>query len=125
MQYSYIHAGLLLLLALLLAGCGLGTRGEGRVLVPGDEVQLRGTVVDTIYECVVDGICALVVESDGGRYTAVWAEGMQRCEGEIEDGLARGDAVEVHGVAQDTDRVSICRSDTHYIRQATHGEATR
>jgi hypothetical protein len=50
---------------------------------------------------------------------------MQRCEGEIEDGLARGDAVEVHGVAQDTDRVSICRSDTHYIRQATHGEATR
>jgi hypothetical protein len=116
-MFNMLRAGIGVLLALLLAGCG----AQAPALVPGEEVRFRGTVVDTIDDCVVDGICALVVETDTGRYTAVWSQGMRQCLGNIENGIAIGDPVEVFGRAQDTASVSIVYS----IQRVAAGEAPR
>lgn len=121
MLRSCILAGLLVLLALLLANCG----PQAPALVPGDEVQFQGTVIDTVDDCVVDGTCALVVETDTGRYSVVWAEGMRQCAGDYAGGVAIGDQVEVFGAVQEHDRVSICGSDTYAIRHLPANDATR
>jgi hypothetical protein len=123
MLMHMFRAALLLLLALLLANCG--PQAPAPAPAPGDEFQFQGTVVDTIDDCVVDGTCALVVETDTGRYTAVWAEGMRQCAGDFAGGVDIGDEVEVFGSAQEGDRVSICDADTYYIHPLAEGGATR
>jgi hypothetical protein len=117
------RAAMLVLLALLLANCG--PQAPAPAPAPGDEIQFQGTVVDTIDDCAFDGTCALVVETDTGRYTAVWAEGMRQCAGDYAGGVVIGDEVEVFGNVQEDDRVSICDADTYSIHPLAEGGATR
>ena len=81
-----------------------------------DEVSVTGTVTGTVDDCAFDGNCALVLDVDGSEVIAIWAEGMLRCEGQYEDGLANGDVVEALGIARDTNSLSICPSSQYYIR---------
>lgn len=117
MRSKLILAGLAGILILFLSACSQNT-GRQPDLQIGSEINLSGTVVDTIDDCVVDGICAYVVDTDQGRITAIWAEGMQRCEGTMDAGINVGDTVTIRAEATATDTVSICSRATYFIRAA-------
>lgn len=114
MLYKITLAGLAGMLFLLLTACGQSST----TLNIGDEVNLTGTVVDTIDDCIVDGICAFVVDTDQGQINAIWAEGMRRCEGTMDSGIAVGDTVTIRGAVTDADSVSICGGAGYFIRIA-------
>lgn len=126
MQKKFILAVLLLVASLLISACDVlenlaeqSTGGSPTAATTiGETLTVSGTVVDTINDCIVDGICAYVVESEGVRYDIIWAEGMLRCEGEYTE-LSIGDSVTAFGeVINESGGVSICRSDKYYVRGA-------
>jgi catabolite regulation protein CreA len=115
MLYRITLTGLAGMLFLLLTACG---QNSSTTLNIGDEVNLTGTVVDTIDDCVVDGICAFVVDTDRGRINAIWAEGMTRCAGTMDSAIAVGDTVNIRGTVTAADSVSICGGANYFIRIA-------
>ena len=117
MLYRITLTGLAGMLFLLLSACGQHS-SNATALNIGDEVDLTGTVVDTIDDCVVDGICAFVVDTDRGRLKAIWAEGMHRCAGTMDSGINIGDTVNIRGAVTATDSVSICGGAGYFIRIA-------
>ncbi len=116
MRYrSRLIATASVLLLGLLAACG-PSAADPAPLPVGAEVELTGSVEETIDDCAFDGICAYVVATDRGRVIAVWAEGMLRCAGSLEPGIAVGDRVAIRAAVTAPDRVSICGAPDYFIR---------
>jgi len=100
----------------LLAACGQSS-ADPTPLQVGADIELTGIVEETIDDCTFDGICAYVVATDQGRVIAVWAEGMLRCAGSLEPGIAVGDTVALRAAVTAPDRVSICGAPDYFIRR--------
>lgn len=112
---------ILLGLIITLVGCRWPlmppTGSSGPNLVPGEVVTIRGDVVGSIDDCVRDGICAAVLETDSGRVNAIWAQGMLPCEGQMDTNLPTGSTIEVYGEVTEPDAVTICTDPSYYLRQ--------
>ncbi|NJK81676.1 MAG: hypothetical protein HC876_16835 [Chloroflexaceae bacterium] len=117
-----LYTFMLGILVLLISACGspiaTGTTNNGAPAV-NQEMQISGPVVDTIDDCAFDGLCAYVIETEQGRYNAIWAQGMLPCEGQVDQHIAVGATIEVFGVVTDATSVSICASTDYYIRKTT------
>lgn len=127
MKANLIYAIVIGLLVLLIGGCGqsspsattpTSTPAVATVTV-GEAIQIQGTVVDTINECIVDGICAHVVDTDTEQYTVIWAPGMIPCEGQVEPEIAVGDTVDVYAEVQAADTLSVCTAQDYFIRKTS------
>ncbi len=110
-----------LLAALTLGGCDTLFDGGGNTanLTPGTVATVQGEVIGTIDDCAFDGICALVLATESGTVDAIWAEGMVRCEGTLEDNLSVGDVVEATGIVRDPGALSICPDPSYSIQRVT------
>jgi hypothetical protein len=106
------------LFALVLVGCVYFDALSSEPLPVDEEITLTGHVVDTIDDCVVDGICALIIEAEAGRYIVVWNQGWIPCEGKMARDIPANTTLEVFGVVTDENTVSICPSPDYYIRVA-------
>lgn len=87
----------------------------------GSEMTITGVVVDTIEDCVFDGICALVVDAADGRYTVVFSPGEAQCPNfaALDMTIGLGDTVEVFAMVTGNYELFTCPSMTYYI---VHGD---
>lgn len=85
----------------------------------GEVLSFTGTVVEHINDCIFDGICAWVVESDGTRYTVIYAPGMMQCPNPnaITDEIVIGDTVEVTAEVVGTNELLLCNSTDYTLRR--------
>lgn len=115
MHYRYLYTILASIVLLVFGACGQPANNAEPVQA-GEVVDLSGTVVDTIGDCAFDGVCAYIVDTDRGQVTAIWSEGMVRCEGSLEQNIAVGDTVDIRAAAIAENRVSICASQDYFIQ---------
>ena len=91
----------------------------------GSDLQVTGTIIDTIDDCAFDGICAYVVDSkDFGAVNVIWSEGMTMngCSGQFEGQPQVGDNIEALGLVTemlDGTSITICASQAYYVRPAS------
>jgi hypothetical protein len=83
----------------------------------GSEVTLTGVVVETIDTCVLDGICALVVDAEDGRYTVIYNVGEGECasSGALDPAIAIGDTVAIFAMVTGNAELSTCPSVQYTI----------
>ena len=83
----------------------------------GSEVTITGVVVDTIDHCAVDGICALVIDTDEGRYTVIYNPGATMClnPNVPREPISIGDTVEVFAVVTGNFELYTCPSEAYHI----------
>jgi hypothetical protein len=83
----------------------------------GSEVTITGVVVETIDTCVLDGICALVVDTPDRRYTVIYNVGEGECasSGMLDPAISIGDTVEVFALVTGNGELSTCPSMDYYI----------
>ena len=86
---------------------------------PMREITIIGTVIGTIDDCAFDGICALIIQGETQTYNAIWAQGMIPCEGQMDNPIPMSATVEVFGLQQDIENISICPSADYYIKIKT------
>lgn len=80
-------------------------------------IQLQGIITGQIFDCIFDGICAYMINSETlGPVTVIWATGMLRCEGILAPDLQIGDKINVFGRQISPDEISICAEPDYYIR---------
>lgn len=111
----------MVLMALCISGCTwleqLRPPAAFEPLPVGETVTLTGTVTGSIDACVVDGICAVILENENGQYEAIWNNGgWTQCMGEMERNIPHGAMVTVYGRVESENQVSICPSEKYYIR---------
>jgi hypothetical protein len=85
----------------------------------GEVLTFTGTIVEHINDCIFDGICAWVVESDGTRYTVIYSPGMMMCpnpNGIIEE-IAIGDTVAVTAEVVGENELLLCNSTDYTLRK--------
>ena len=85
----------------------------------GTVLTINGTVIEHINDCIFDGICAWVVESNGIPYTVIYAPGMMQCPNPnaITEEIAIGDTVEVTAEVVGTNELLLCNSTDYTLRK--------
>ena len=119
----------LIFIALTVSACGLFDTDSGETIEPigeiGTTITVTGSVIETIDDCVVDGICAFVVQIETGeQITVVWSEGdSPNCfnnpfpPGDIT--IETGENIEAYGRIVDAGSISVCGDESYYIAYAT------
>jgi hypothetical protein len=85
----------------------------------GEVLTFTGTVVEHINDCIFDGICAWVVESDNTRYTVIYSPGMMMCpnpNGIVEE-IGIGDTVAVTAEVVGENELLLCNSTDYTLRK--------
>jgi len=89
----------------------------------GEEVIVRGKVIENVTACVVDGACYLRVEVEGNKIVIPYGygrniDGRYCIEGSVQEafGVKKGSEVEVLGVVTGEAEISPCDSSSYYIR---------
>lgn len=141
--------GLLVLLSMALAGCGMlramvegadrqptlsgntaddaanatgdtGMNANATEWTAGEDVTVRGIVVENVQRCTVNGQCALTLDTQNGIVTAIYHYGENppcpnRAATQQGFGMVAGDEVEVVGVTVEAATISTCESETYRI----------
>ena len=86
----------------------------------GSEMTITGIVVDTLDDCVLDGICALLVDTLEGRYTVVYNPGEAECPNfaALDMTIGLHDTVEVFAMVTGNFELSTCPSMHYYITRS-------
>lgn|GEM_PF-2507234 len=115
----------LIFIALTVSACGLFDKDSGETVEPigeiGTTITVTGSVIETIDDCVVDGICAFVVQIETDeQITVIWSEGdSPNCfnnpfpPGDIT--IETGENIEAYGRIVDAGSISVCGDDSYYI----------
>jgi len=89
----------------------------------GQNLTIKGMVVENDHGCDVDGYCILHVVSEGKKFYVIYHKGWGTCENMEASNLAyslkKDDKIEIYGEVENSNTITVCNSEDTYIIRLT------